>query len=226
MVRYEGDRSAIVVASSGEAEDIYRVGSRVALGGDNAISRVFRTTRPARIDLYGMASGPVAEPVRSIGICGVVAVPILVEGRLWGAMVTGTRQDVALPPQTESRLGQFTELMATAIANTESRARADRLAEQQAALRRVATLVAKEGPSAEVFAKVVEELATVLGADDCSLFRDEGDGTATSVAQCRGRHPAAVDQLARRKPSAVARRSPGQPELLVDVGGVTSVGVV
>jgi signal transduction histidine kinase len=143
---------------------------------------VFRTGRPVRIDDYGIASGAIAEAVRPIGLHCVVATPILVEGGLWGAMVTATSHEEPLPPETESRLGQFTELMATAIGNTESHARADRLAEEQAALRRVATLVAKESSPAEVFAKVAEELATVLGDVDCALFRDEGDGTASAVA--------------------------------------------
>jgi GAF domain-containing protein len=184
MVRYEEDHSAVVVGSSGEARDVFQSGSRQPLGGVDASSRVFRTRQPVRIDDYGKASGPIAETARSIGIRGVVAAPVLVEGRLWGAMVAGTTQDEPLPAETESRLGQFTELMATAIANTESRARADRLADEQAALRRVAILVAKESPPEEVFAKVAEELANVLGDVDCSLFRDEGDGTASAVALC------------------------------------------
>ena len=135
-----------------------------------------------RIDDYENASGPAAQPMRAIGIRAVVAAPVLVDGRLWGAIVTGTTQNEPLPTETESRLSQFTELMATAIANTESHARADGLAEEQAALRRVATLVAKEAPAEEVFAKVAEELANVLGDVECSLFRDEGDGTASAVA--------------------------------------------
>jgi len=57
--------------------------------------------------------------------------------------------------------------MATAIANTESHARADRLAQEQAALRRVATLVAKEASLAEVFTKVADEVADVVGNVDC-----------------------------------------------------------
>jgi len=181
MLCYEEDRTALVVASSGEAKDILPIGSRQLLGGENAASRVFRTGAPARIDDYGTASGPIADAVRSI-VRGVVATPILVESRLWGAMVTATSRGDPLPPETESRLAQFTELMATAIANTESHARADRLAEEQAALRRVATLVAKEAAPADVFEKVTEELVNVLGDVDCSLFRDEGDGTATLVA--------------------------------------------
>jgi PAS domain S-box-containing protein len=184
MVRYEDEHNAIVVAGSGEAGHVFPLGARVPLGGENAISRVLRTGQPARIDDYATASGMVAEPVRSIGIRGVVAAPVVVEGRLWGAMVTGTSQDEPLPPQTESRLGQFTELMATAIANSESHARADRLAEEQAALRRVATLVARESLPTEVFAGVVQELASLLGTEGVGMLRfDEAEGAAVLLAQ-------------------------------------------
>src|SRR4051794_5878675 len=121
MVRYEGDRNAVVVAGSGQLNEVLRVGSRHRLGSENAVSRVFRTRRPARIDDYATASGEIAERVRWGETRGVVAVPILVEGRLWGAMVTGTTGAEPFPPETESRLGQFTELMATAIANADVR---------------------------------------------------------------------------------------------------------
>ena len=182
MVRYEDERSAIVAASSGEAEHLLPVGTRLPLGGEDAITRVLKTRQPARIDDYATASGIVAEPVRSIGVRGVVATPVVVEGRLWGAMVTGTSQDEPLPPQTESRLGQFTDLIATAIANAEARSRAGRLAEEQAALRRVATLVAQEAPPGQVFAAVADEVAQLLGVEDTTIFRYEGDWTATVVA--------------------------------------------
>ena len=64
-----------------------------------------------------------------------------------------------MPADTEARLTKFTELVATAIANAESRAGLARLAEEQAALRRVATLVARGAPAEEVFAAVAEEVA-------------------------------------------------------------------
>src|SRR6202008_4374722 len=51
----------------------------------------------------------------------VVATPIIVEGRLWGAMIAGTGRDRPTTAGIESRLGQFTDLMATAIANADSR---------------------------------------------------------------------------------------------------------
>jgi signal transduction histidine kinase len=46
----------------------------------------------------------------------------VVEGRVWGLMAAGSIVEQHLLPDTEERLAQFTELVATAIANAESRA--------------------------------------------------------------------------------------------------------
>ena len=162
MLRYQDDRTAICVAASGEAADVMPVGSRQTLGGENAVSLVLRTRGPVRIDDYGKATGSIADAVRRAAIRGAVATPILVEGRLWGTIVAATTRDELLPPETESRLAQFTELMATAIANTESHARADRLTDEQAALRRVATLVAEGVEPAELFSAVTNEVARLF----------------------------------------------------------------
>jgi signal transduction histidine kinase len=50
-----------------------------------------------------------------------IGVPIIVEGRLWGVANVASTTEL-LPPDTEARLMQFTELLGTAIANAESRA--------------------------------------------------------------------------------------------------------
>jgi hypothetical protein len=63
-----------------------------------------------------------------------------------------------LPEDTEARLTDFTELVTTAIANIESRAALARIAEEQAALRRVATLVARGVSSDELFSAVTNEI--------------------------------------------------------------------
>jgi GAF domain-containing protein len=182
MARYEGDENMVVEAGWGRNLSVYPVGARLPLDGDNVATRVFHTGEPARIDDYARASGTMAETVRSIGLRCVVGTPIVVDGRLWGVMAAGTAQPDPLPPDTEVRLGQFTEVMATAIANTESRARADRLAREQAALRRVAMLIVTEPPLAEVFAQIAQELSRLLGDIEGALFRVEDDGTATLVA--------------------------------------------
>jgi PAS domain S-box-containing protein len=182
MVRYEGDSNQVVLASAGMFAEVFPTGSRQPLGGKNAASRVFRTGQPVRIDDYERASGPIAEAARPIGLRSAVATPIMVEGRLWGAMIMGTSGEEPLPSETETRLGQFTELMATAIANTESRARADRLADEQAALRRVAMLVAAGAAPPVVFDAVAAEMDRLLGADGVTLSRYEPDEEVTVVA--------------------------------------------
>ena len=87
-----------------------------------------------------------------------------------------------LPADTESRIGQFTELMATAIANAEARAEVARLADEQAALRRVATLVAQGARPTAVFDAVPQEVADLLDASAVSLARYDDD-VLTVVAQ-------------------------------------------
>ena len=57
-----------------------------------------------------------------------------------------------------------------------------RLAEEQAALRRVATLVATGTASADVFDAVTIEMRSLLNAGVASLLRYEADGTATVLA--------------------------------------------
>ena len=91
------------------------------LSGRNLVTLVFETGRPARIDDYSAASGPSADLVRGFGICAGVGVPISVEGRLWGAMMAMAREQ-PLPADTEARLADFTELVATALANAENQA--------------------------------------------------------------------------------------------------------
>ena len=106
-----------------------------------------------------------------------VGVPITVEGRLWGVLAAVSRSDQPPPPDTEQRLAEFTQLVATAIANTENREQLTRLAEEQAALRRVATLVAEGAPPAEVIEAVITEAGRVVPADAAGLSRYEADGT-------------------------------------------------
>jgi GAF domain-containing protein len=76
------------------------------------------------MDTYDGVPGHIAAFVREeLGVCSSVATPIVVEGRLWGVLfLHSKRPRQPFPPDTESRITGFTELVATAIANTESRA--------------------------------------------------------------------------------------------------------
>jgi GAF domain-containing protein len=57
----------------------------------------------------------------------------------------------------------------------------DRIAQEQAALRRVATLVARVVPPEEVFAAVAAEVGRLLRADAALLSRYDPDDVATIV---------------------------------------------
>ena len=84
------------------------------------------------------------------------------------------RDDAA--PKPKASLSPFTELVASSIANAESRAELAQLVEEQAALRRVATLVAHGVSPTEVFAAVTEEVGKLLPVEYATLWQYEPDG--------------------------------------------------
>jgi GAF domain-containing protein len=180
--RYEPDDTLVIVGAWGMAGKHLPVGSRRSVGGKNLVTVVFETARTARIDDFADASGAFGVDARERGVRSAVGTPILVEGRLWGVVIAGARSEQPLPADTEARLASFTELVATAIANAESRAGLARLAEEQAALRRVATLVARGVAPEEVFAAVTEEVGRLLPVDFAHMGRYEPDGTITVLA--------------------------------------------
>jgi signal transduction histidine kinase len=96
-------------------------------------------------------------------------------------------------------------LLATLMANSLAgvarvrAAEAERTAERQAALRRVATAVAQGLPPSDVFSTVTTELAHALHAEHAALFRYEPDGTAVQVAA----HGVAVSREGRIAPVVV-----------------------
>jgi signal transduction histidine kinase len=157
--------------------------SRVSLGGRNVTEMVYRSGRPARLDSYADASGDVAADARDRGISSSVGAPISVEGRVWGVMVAASTHGQPLPPGTEERLAGFTELVATAISNAEAREELRRVADEQAALRRVATLVAQGAPSSAVFEAVTREIGQLLPTDATVLSRFDPDGYLTRVGR-------------------------------------------
>jgi len=101
--------------------DLFGAAERLILDGDNIAGIVQRTAAPARIDDYGRASGKIGALARKAGMHAAVGCPIVVSGRLWGCVVAATERNEPLPPDGESRVGQFTDLVATSIANVQAR---------------------------------------------------------------------------------------------------------
>jgi signal transduction histidine kinase len=122
MCRYEPGNTMTFVATWAKGDEGFRLGSRWPLGGQNLATLVFETGRSVRIDNYADASGPLSVVAQDTGTRSAVASPIIVESRLWGTIGAGSSTGQTLPRDSEARLASFTELVAMAIANAESRA--------------------------------------------------------------------------------------------------------
>ncbi len=169
--RYDGESRATVVATWSQTGDHVPIGTVVPTDGENVSSLVLQIGGPARMDSFDDASGQIAAMLRDLGIRSSVGAPIVVDGRSWGVVIVSSKGDQALPADTEARIAAFTELVATAIANTEAQTERGRLADEQAALRRVATLVAQGVPAPELFAAVTEEVGQLLRVDAAAMIR-------------------------------------------------------
>ena len=228
MSRYDPDEMFTTVAVWCMGPSAFAVGERETPGGHNVMSMVLETGRPVRIDDYSEVSGPIGEAARAAGYQAAVGTPIVVEGRLWGIMTAASSRPEPLPPDTEARLASFTELVATAIANAESRSGLARLAEEQAAQRRVAVLVAREASPDEVFTAVTEAVGGLLGADITAMHTFSDDGMATTVAGWSKTGPMLPvgTRLPLEGDSVTARifhsGAPARMDTYVDVGGQTA----
>jgi len=181
LVRYDGPQEAITIIGTWTgtgAPAPTPVGGQLPLGGQNVTTLVYRTGQPARIDYDDAISGAIGQvATQDWGLRSSVGVPISIEGRLWGVMVVAFTHDELLPADTEAQLAGFTELVATAVANAQARGELRGFAGEQAALRRVATLVARAVPPEEVFAAITAEAGRLLTADLAVLSRYDPDGT-------------------------------------------------
>ena len=182
VCRYDDDPEAVtVLAEHSDRPHVFLAGTRWPLDGPSVIGRVRRTGRPARIEDYTDLPGTLASAAREGGNERTAGAPIVVAGRVWGVMVTSS-PDAPLPDRAEDRLAEFTDLVATAISNSEARERLLFIADEQAALRRVATLVAQGAQPSDVFAAVSAEVAQLLPADGAALTRFEADGSVTALS--------------------------------------------
>jgi GAF domain-containing protein len=172
--------------AGGSKSIAFPVGTRWELQDGTASAEVFRTGQSARTDAmdWSTLEGPVGAEAHRLGIASTVASPIVVQGRVWGAMALSSTDPVL--PVDEERLERFTELIESAIANAEAREALERIADEQAALRRVATLVARGVPAAGVFQAVSEEDAHLFGEDLAGVGRFDVDGSAVTLVGFAG----------------------------------------
>ncbi|GAA3208761.1 DUF4118 domain-containing protein [Dactylosporangium siamense] len=240
VLRRDGPGMVTVVAEHGRSAAEPMLGKRLnPSGGVSAL--VLRDSRPARMDSYDGRSGSLADLARAEGFHASAGAPIVVDGQVWGVLVALWCRIGPAPPGAEHELAQFTDLVATAIANTESR-------EELNASRARLVFAADEGRrdiERELHDRVLQRLislglelsiADALVPQELGELRSRLSDTAAGLSGVledlqrivRGIHPAIVSQgglgsaikaLARRCPVPVAvrtgpkRRLPGYVEV-------------
>jgi signal transduction histidine kinase len=180
VLRYEPDGAVTVLGFWGEQGTMGPRSSRWMLEGDSVMARVARTGAPARVDDYDRLGGSVTEIAHELALVSTVGVPIAIEGETWGALCVYGRRP--LPPRIEALATAYAQLIATAVATYDVRMAARRLADEQAALRRVATLVAHDVPREQVFGAVAEEIGRLLQADAANMVRYDADDFGTVMS--------------------------------------------
>jgi signal transduction histidine kinase len=132
VVRYEPDATMTVVGvwNSGLVATL-PLGSRWPLEKGSISELVARTKAPGRIDAIQATTattgttgttGTILTLTRELGLKCAVGCPVTVGGRLWGAVAAGSTSG-PLPEDTEKRMLDFTDLVATAIGNADSHAK-------------------------------------------------------------------------------------------------------
>jgi GAF domain-containing protein len=102
LLRFEPDETVTLVGGWGRFSGQVPVGTRLPLGGVNVASEIVRTGRSARLDRSVRATGELGEYARGLDVGEVAGGPIVVGGRLWGAMTVaavegGSRSAAATP---------------------------------------------------------------------------------------------------------------------------------
>jgi sugar diacid utilization regulator len=115
--RFETDGEITIVAAAAHPAALARwpVGTRTPVEGNTLAALVQRSGRPARIDSYANVAGSIAARVRAVSVSAAVAVPIIVDGRVWGLAAVGSLQPGPMPADTEVHISRFAELIATAL---------------------------------------------------------------------------------------------------------------
>jgi len=89
--------------------------------GRGILGQMLQTARPVRIEDFEEVGGVVAELMRELGIRSGVGGPIIIGGRVWGALTAVWRSDAPPPANAEHRLAAFTELVAYAVQSAQTR---------------------------------------------------------------------------------------------------------
>ena len=114
LLRFESDGTATVSGTWARSSDPVPEGARIAIG-ETVAAHVRQSRMPAR-------RTEISPPDLPEGTYSAVGAPIIVNGALWGAITALSKIERPLREDTEVRMAEFTDLVGTAIANTQAHA--------------------------------------------------------------------------------------------------------
>jgi signal transduction histidine kinase len=233
LLRVESPERALVVTgwSRGAAPPV-PAGHTATIDDRGILGRMLHLPQPIRIeDFDQVGDGEVAALMRRLGISSAAAGPIILSGRVWGALTASWATGASMPAGAEDRVAAFAELVSLAIENAEARqelaASRARLVQAADEARRRIERDLRDGAQQRLVAAALE--LTVL---DRRLDGD-ADGARTALARvrehlegglaelrdlARGIHPAVLtDRGLEAALAALVQRSPIPVELRIRV---------
>jgi diguanylate cyclase (GGDEF)-like protein len=119
IIRFDGEEEATVMGSWADHEGgRYPPGTVIEVKPGSDVARARDTRSPVRIDDH-----PDGSPVRRLGYTASIIAPVKVGGRSWGALAVTAALPTRLTSSDEEQLQEFGDLLATAIASIDDRAR-------------------------------------------------------------------------------------------------------
>ena len=180
LLRYGPEETATMVAGCAACSGFVGQSWTVPADDPGIVRMVVSSRRPARVEDHSGVHGPLGQAAHSLGIGSVVGVPVIVEGSVWGVLAVGAAKDgPPLPADASDGLAGFTELVTTTLVNAETRNSLRSLVDEQAALRRVATLVAAGSSPDELFSAVAHEVAGIIDVPVVGVSRYDAGGSFT-----------------------------------------------
>ncbi|GAA3236180.1 CHASE3 domain-containing protein [Dactylosporangium siamense] len=238
LLRFEPDGGATVVASW-----CWDVSHRISLGkvkleNQGIAGQVLRSGKPIRLE--GPRSADfLGREFGDLSIRSAIGAPVLVAGRTWGVLKALSTRARPLLQHDAARAAEFTDLIASAIANSQARAdltasRARVVAATDESRRRIERDL-HDGTQQRLIALLLQLRATETQVEDGLQDRLRGIGTDLAEAidelreLARGIHPSilsegglvpAIKSLGRRSPVPVEVRLalPSRLDTKIEIG--------
>ncbi len=201
ILRFDsGSRATVMGSWSGHEGGSYTPGTEVEVRPDSDAGRARDFNRPIRVD-----ENPAGNAVRRLGYASSIVTPIRVRGNVWGILAATGAEPGQLTDDDEQRLLEFGDLLSTAIASIDDRARLAAqastdpltgLANRRALHERLAAEVSRAVRHSRMLSVALIDIDHFKHVND-SGGHEAGDELLVRVAQCLADHARAEDVLGR-----------------------------